>query len=273
MTIFQAILLGIVQGLTEFLPVSSSAHLALVPFFLNWELDPSVVFPFDVLVQLGTLLAVIIYFWSDLISMLTGSIRAIRQRSLHNNPEARLAIRVIIASIPAGLAGLLLKDLVEASFHSPLVVGIFLGITALFLCLAEWLGKRLKTIDQINAKNALWIGLGQALAIFPGISRSGATISTAMLCNFKRADAARFSFLMSIPIMLAAGGLSSLDLLQMENLSSFLPAILTGTLVSAVVGYLSIRWLLGYLNKHSFRGFALYCIILGILTIVISILR
>ena len=94
-----------------------------------------------------------------------------------------------------------------------------------------------------------------------------------MLCNFKRADAARFSFLMSIPIMLAAGGLSSLDLLQMENLSSFLPAILTGTLVSAVVGYLSIRWLLGYLNKHSFRGFALYCIILGILTIVISILR
>ena len=272
MTFWQAIILGIVQGITEFLPISSSAHLVLVPFFLNWQLNPVWVFPFDVLVQMGTLLAVLVYFWKDLLDILKGIWLAVKIRTLKDNPDAWLGIWVVIATIPAGLIGLLIKDQVEAAFNSPLATGIFLLVTAALLFLAEYLGKRSRGLKQMNWLDAVVVGLAQALAIFPGVSRSGATISAGMLRNLKRPSAARFSFLMSIPVFVAAAVLSISDLADIPNLSGFLPVLLTGFLAAAVVGYLSIRWLLAFISKHSLKGFAVYCIALAVLTILVYVL-
>ena len=272
MTFWQAIILGIVQGITEFLPISSSAHLVLVPFFLNWQLNPVWVFPFDVLVQMGTLLAVLVYFWKDLLDILKGIWLAVKIRTLKDNPDAWLGIWVVIATIPAGLIGLLIKDQVEAAFNSPLATGIFLLVTAALLFLAEYLGKRSRGLKQMNWLDAVVVGLAQALAIFPGVSRSGATISAGMLRNLKRPSAARFSFLMSIPVFVAAAVLSISDLADIPNLSGFLPVLLAGFLAAAVVGYLSIRWLLAFISKHSLKGFAVYCIALAVLTILVYVL-
>lgn len=272
MTFWQAIILGIVQGITEFLPISSSAHLVLVPFFLNWQLNPVWVFPFDVLVQMGTLLAVLVYFWKDLLDILKGIWLAVKIRTLKDNPDAWLGIWVVIATIPAGLIGLLIKDQVEAVFNSPLATGIFLLVTAALLFLAEYLGKRSRGLKQMNWLDAVVVGLAQALAIFPGVSRSGATISAGMLRNLKRPSAARFSFLMSIPVFVAAAVLSISDLADIPNLSGFLPVLLAGFLAAAVVGYLSIRWLLAFISKHSLKGFAVYCIALAVLTILVYVL-
>ncbi len=267
MTFWQAIFLGIIQGFTEFLPISSSAHLVLVPYFFNWQLDTLVVFPFDVLVQLGTLLAVLVFFWKDLWSILNGLCKALRTRSFKDNPSAWLGVWVVLATIPAGIVGVLIKNQVEAAFHSPLAVAIFLLVTAALLLTAERFGKLNRSLNKMNWKDAVLVGFAQALAIFPGVSRSGATISTGMLRNLERPAAARFSFLLSIPIFVAAGILSIGDLLKVPSLSTFLPVLLAGFLAAAVVGYLSIRWLLSFLNKHSFKGFAVYCILLAILTI------
>jgi len=272
MTFWQAVILGIIQGITEFLPISSSAHLVLVPYFLNWQLNPEWVFPFDVLVQMGTLLAVLVYFWKDLLNILKGAWLAVSNRTLKDNPDAWLGIWVIIATIPAGIIGLLIKDQVEAAFNSPLVTGIFLLVTAGLLFLAEFVGKRTRDLKQLNWLDAVVVGFAQALAIFPGVSRSGATISAGMLRNLDRPAAARFSFLMSIPIFVAAGMLSIGDLGDIPNLSSFLPVLLAGMLIAAMVGYLSIRWLLGYVSKHSFKGFAAYCIALAVITILVYVI-
>jgi undecaprenyl-diphosphatase len=273
MTFLQSIILGIIQGITEFLPISSSAHLVLVPFFFQWNLDEQVVFPFDVLVQLGTLAAVVVYFWKDIWQILVGCWKALRTRSLKDNESARLGLLVALATIPAGIFGLLIKDQVEAAFHSALAVGIFLLVTALLLFLAEWLGKRTRNLSKLSWLDAVVIGLAQALAIFPGVSRSGSTISAGMLRNIERPAAARFSFLMSIPIFVAAGVLSIGDLMAIPNFSNFLPIMAVGFLAAAVVGYLSIHWLLSFLNKHSFKGFAIYCVVLGLITIGVYAIR
>jgi undecaprenyl-diphosphatase len=266
MTIFQAIILGIVQGLTEFLPISSSAHLVIVPFLLDWQFPPEQVFPFDVLVQLGTLVGVIVYFWKDLVQLVTGSLSALKTRDWQHD-QFRLAKNIVIASIPAGLIGLLLKDLVEQAFHNPGVTGIFLLVTAAIMFTAEKLGKRRKGIGAVTWLDAIVIGFGQALAVFPGISRSGATISSAMLRDFKRDDAARFSFIMSIPIMLLAGVYSAVDMGSLQDLDSFLPVLLAGFVAAAIVGYFSIFWLLRFLRTRTLYPFVWYCLAAGLLTI------
>lgn len=270
MTIFQAIILGIVQGLTEYLPVSSSAHLVIVPFLLGWKFPEEQVFVFDVLVQLGTLLAVIVYFWKDLITILSEFFKGIISRKPFATDGAKMGWLIILASIPGGLAGLTVKPLVEAAFNSPAMVGLFLLVTAGLMMAAERFSQKERGFTSITWLDALLIGLGQALAVFPGISRSGATISAGLFRGLKRADAAKFSFLMSIPIMLAAGLLSALDLRDISNLTSFLPAILAGTLAAAVVGYLSIKWLLSFLNKRPLSVFSIYCAILGALVLIVS---
>lgn len=273
MTILQAILLGIVQGLTEFLPVSSSAHLVLVPFFLNWTLPAEQVFVFDVLVQLGTLVAVIVFFWKDLWGIVQAWVKALLARKPFGDPQARMGWYLILATIPAGLLGVLIKDTVEAAFHSALAVGGFLIVTAALLYIAEWLGKRSRKLEEMTWKDALVMGIGQAGAIFPGVSRSGATITAGMLRGLDRPAAARFSFLMSVPVMLAAGVLSIFDVAEMPGLSAFLPSLVVGFISAAVVGYFAIRWLLGYLVRHSLKGFAIYCAALGLLTIVVSLVK
>ncbi len=217
MTLLQAIILGIIQGLTEFLPVSSSAHLVLTPFLLGWNIPAEQVFPFDVLVQMGTLVAVIIYFWKDLITILRGFFEGLVQKQPFGSEPARLGWYLILGSIPAGVAGLFLKDMVEQAFSSPGATALLLLGTAALLITAEMLGRRTRSASDFNWLDALVMGLFQAVSIFPGISRSGSTISGGLFRQLDRVTAARFSFLLSIPVMLAAGGLGVLDLLEVAN--------------------------------------------------------
>ncbi len=273
MTIFQSILLGIIQGLTEFLPISSSAHLVLVPYWFNWQIPADEGFIFNVLVQMGTLAAVIIYFWKDLIVIISDVIKGLIAKKPFADPSARLGWWIILGTIPAGIFGLLIKDQVEAAFSSPMITAIFLLVTAVLLLVAEWIGKRQKSLAEMTWLDSIIIGVFQAISVFPGISRSGATITGGMLRKFTRQEAARFSFLLSIPIMLAAGGLATSDLVGLPVLSDFLPTVLVGILIAGVVGYLSIRWLLGYLIHHTFLGFSFYCIGVWLITFLVTVVR
>ncbi len=265
MTIIHAFVLGIIQGLTEFIPVSSTAHLLIAQKLLGIPSD-NAIFAFLVLVQLGTTLALIVYFWRDLISL----IRAFFARPF-STPENRLAWYIIIATIPALIAGVLLKNAVQSLFRTPLLeAGIRLLAAAILLSLAELLGHRTRSLDSMNWLDALIVGLFQVLAIFPGVSRSGTTISAGMIREFDRPSSARFAFLMSIPVLVAAGAYESLDVLKLPHLASFLPFVATGLIVAAVVGWFSIRWLLNYLNRHSLYLFAAYCGLLGLIVLLVQ---
>jgi len=273
MTVIQALILGIVQGLTEFLPVSSSAHLVLVPFLLNWKLDPTQAFVFDVLVQLGTLAAVIAYFWKDLLAILKAWAAGIRARQPFAEADSRLGWLVILATIPAGLAGLLLKDKVEAAFSDPMLTSVMLFITAVLLTLSEVFSKKTRETAQLSWLDSFIIGVFQAVAIFPGISRSGATISGALFRGLKRQDAARFSFLLAIPIMTAAGVLALKDLLAVPGLAAFLPVVLLGGIVAGLVGYFVIRWFLTFLKTRNMLPFALYCALVAVAVLLVMGIR
>jgi len=273
MSLLEAIILGIIQGLTEFLPISSSAHLVLVPFLLNWQLDEAFVFVFDVLVQMGTLVAVIVYFRKDLWNIIRAWVAGLISRKPFAEADSRLGWYLILATIPAAVLGLLVKDLVEAAFNSPLATGLFLLLTAALLVTAEKIGKRNRSMEQMDWKDALTIGAFQAISIFPGVSRSGSTITGGMTRHLDRPSAARFSFLMSVPVMLAAGGLALLDLLDVPNLAQFLPVMAAGFVAAAVVGYLSIRWLLSFLTRRTLYPFAIYCVALSVIVVVVSLLR
>lgn len=270
MTLIQSLILGIIQGLTEFLPISSSAHLVLVPHLLGWQIPEAQVFPFDVLVQLGTLAAVILYFWKDLWSIIREFFKALVARNPFGTQDARLGWYLILATIPAGIAGILIKDTVESFFNSATATAVFLFGTAVLLTLAELLGKRKRDFADIKWLDALVIGLFQMISLFPGISRSGSTIAGGMFRKLDRPAAARFSFLMSIPVMLGAGLVSFKDALEMPDFSSFLPIILVGFLAALLVGYLSIHWLLNFLGKRSLYVFAVYCILLGTLVLTLG---
>jgi len=272
MSILQGLILGIVQGLTEFLPISSSAHLVLVPYFLGWDktIPSEQIFPFGVLVQLGTLLAVIVYFWKDLMAILKAWFSGLIRRRPFESADARMGWYIILATIPAGIFGLLIKKQVEAAFNSPAATGLFLLVTAVFLVVAEIFGKGQRTLTHLGWLDALVMGLFQAAAIFPGVSRSGSTITGGMLRGLDRPSAARFSFIMSIPIMLAAGLLSIGDLNGLASLKTFLPSLLAGFIAAAIFGFLSIRWLLNFLRTRPLVGFAIYCTVLGLITLIVS---
>ena len=273
MTFLQSLILGVVQGLTEFLPVSSSAHLVLVPFILNWTLDPTKAFIFDVLVQLGTLVAVIAYFWKDILAIFKAVIAGIRSKKPFEEANSRLGWFIVLATIPAGLGGLLLKSRVEEAFSNPVMTAILLFVTAVILTLAEVFSRKERNLESVTVLDAVVIGFFQLLAIFPGISRSGATISGGLSCGLKREAAAKFAFLMSIPVMLAAGLLSLLDLVKVPDLGSFLPVLSIGFIAALVVGYLSIRWLLNFVKSRSLIPFAVYCAVVSVLTIFIAYFR
>jgi undecaprenyl-diphosphatase len=273
MTLLQSILLGIIQGLTEFLPISSSAHLVLVPYLLNWDIPEGQAFIFNVLVQVATLVAVIAYFWKDLMDILQAWLKATWQCRPFSTSDSRLGWYILLATLPAGIIGLLLKDLVERAFASPVVTAGFLFITAVLLVIAERVGKRDRQLEEIKGGDALLVGFGQALAIFPGVSRSGATIAAGMTRNLQRPASARFAFLISIPIMLAAGLLAGLDLLNIPDFASLLPVFIPGFIAAAVTGYLSIRWLLVFLLRHTLYGFAIYCVVFALIVFGVSAIR
>ena len=265
MTVFQAFLLGIIQGLTEFIPVSSTAHLLISQTILKIPADDAM-FSFLVIVQLGTIVSLIVFYWKDLFSIVRAVI--VDFRSLGDfgsmKPEAKLGWYIIIATIPALLAGYLLKDAVEALFKQPMFeASIRLFSAAILLTLAELLTRKNRALPSMTWLDALIVGLFQIIAVFPGASRSGTTISCGMFRGLDRPSAARFAFLMSVPVMLAAGGYEMLDVLKMPNLSEFLPLLAVGFVTAAIVGWFAIKWLIDYLSKRSLYIFAVYCAVVG----------
>jgi undecaprenyl-diphosphatase len=269
MTFLQAIVLGILQGATEFLPISSSGHLVVVPALFGWSFDPQEAFIFDVWVQLGTLLAVIAYFWPDLWRITLASITSLWRPNQWALPETRQGLYLVIATLPAVVIGLLFKDTIEALFSAPRAAAAFLLLTALLLVLAERAGRRTRTLNELNWRDALWIGLFQALALLPGVSRSGSTITGGMLRHLDRPAAARFSFLMSVPVMLGAGVFTGADLLFSPGVNALLPQIVAGMAAAALVGFISIHWLLRFVSSRPVWWFSFYLVALAALVLVI----
>jgi len=269
MTIIQAIILGIVQGLTEFIPVSSSGHLVLVPHLLGWEFDHARAFIFDVLVQWGTLFAVFFYYRKDLTAIGLEFIQTLLAGKPFSTENSRMGWYLILATIPAVIVGLLCKDLIESAFSNAKATGLFLLLTAVLLIIAELAGKRNRSTKDISWFDALWIGCSQVLALLPGVSRSGSTIAGGMTRNLDRSSAARFSFLMSVPVMVGAGVLAFKDLFAMPTTDGFILSLGVGFFAALLSGYLAIRWLIAYLSKHSLYIFAVYCSLAGLLILVL----
>ena len=258
MNLIHSILLGIIQGLTEFIPVSSTAHLLIGQKLLGLPADDAM-FSFLVIVQLGTLVSLFAFYWKDLLSIAKATLDFRR-----STPERNLGLYIIIATIPALLAGYLLKDAVEALFRQPMLeASIRLFTAAVLLTLAELLSKKNRSLESMTWPDALFVGIMQVIAVFPGASRSGTTISGGMFRGFDRPSAARFAFLMSVPVLLAAGGYEMLDVIKMPNLSEFLPLLAVGFITAAVVGWFAIKWLIDYLGKGSLYVFAAYCAVVG----------
>lgn len=274
MPIFEALILGLVQGLTEYIPVSSTAHLLLIPWLLGWQLDADATFVFTILIQWGTLVGVLIYFWRDIWAIVRGVLDGLIKRQPLGTPDARLGWWIVVATLPAVLGGILFKKAVEVLYTQPIVIAIILMAAAGLMWVAERFGKRTRQIDSMTAVDAGIIGTWQVLALFPGVSRSSATVSGGMLRHFGRAEAARFSFLMSIPALLGAGVIAIKDLLEVKGLLATLAAPLAvGFVVAAISGYASIRWLLGYLKTRPLNVFAFYRLAFGALIIIVALSR
>jgi undecaprenyl-diphosphatase len=256
----EALILGIVQGLTEFLPVSSTAHIRIVPAIFGWE-DPGA--PFTAAIQLGTLVAVIAYFWRDLIRALAGWAASIVDPSFRNTPEARLGWAVVFGSIPIGIVGVLFQDEIETGLRSLWVVAWALIAVGILMAIAEKTGTRERKTGEVGAKDGWVVGMFQALALVPGVSRSGATISGALFLGFERAEAARFSFLLSIPSVLAAG-IYSIWKHREVLLGPEQAAVWLANGASLVSGYLAIAFLIRMLQKHGTFAFVFYRIALGV---------
>ena len=273
MTILQAVVLGVVQGLTEFLPVSSTAHLILLPHLLGWQLQADAVFAFDVLLQLGTLAAVLIYFHRDLIEIAAAMLQGITQRKPWQTPTARLGWLLIAGTIPAVVLGIAFKPYIEALHQQPAVVaGVLAGTAALIFGAEHW-GRRERPLATLTPLDALLIGAFQASALVPGVSRSAATMCGALLRGLQRPDAARFSFLLSVPVLAGAGVLAAADLAATPNVSALLLPLLIGTFTSMLVGLASIYWLLSYLQRRTLLVFGWYRIAAGLLALAVLMLR
>lgn len=265
MEIWQAIILGILQGATEFLPVSSSGHLVLVPWLVGWE-SPGLAF--DAVLHLGTMVAVLAYFWRDWLCLLRGGWQVLRQRRL-DHADGRVLMMIVFATIPAGLAGLFLEDFFESVFDTPAAAACFLLVTAGLLAASERLGEPQRVLSGINWIDSLLIGLAQALAIFPGISRSGSTIAAGLWRELRREEAARFSFLLATPIIFAAGAKQVLELFTENHTIS--NNYFAGFIAAAIVGYLCIWWLLNFIKKRRLYVFAAYCAIFGVFCLLVAL--
>jgi undecaprenyl-diphosphatase len=266
----QALLLSVVQGVTEFLPVSSSGHLILVPYFLKW---PDQGLAFDIATHVGTLLAILVYFRWDVRDLVIGFFTGQPRSADGDYNPRRLALMIVLATIPAGIAGLLFKDWVETQARSALLVAGTTIVYGLLLGLADRVGRHAKTIGEIGWQAALLIGMAQALAIVPGTSRSGVTITAALLLGLTRPAAARFSFLLGIPVFTLAALKQGLDLLETGVPTGELLPMGIGLVGSAVIGYMVIAWLLKWLRSRSLQVFMVYRLILGAVILATVFLR
>lgn len=268
MGLVQAFVLGVVQGIGEFLPISSSGHLVIVPYIFGWDYQG---LGFDVALHMGTVLAIIAYFWRDWLVILSEGLspndRANKNDDF-NYPQNLLWI-ILVASIPAAIAGYFLEDLAAHALRNPLLVALMLAIFAIFLWIVDAASKERGEIKTVNYPKGFLIGFAQAIALFPGVSRSGVTATAGMLLNLDRKSAMRFSFLLSTPAVIGAFLLTLKDISAASLNITFLVAVAT----SAIVGFLSIKYLLKYLEKHSFAPFAIYRIALSLLIFILYFLR
>jgi undecaprenyl-diphosphatase len=265
MDYLHAIMLALVQGLSEFLPISSSAHLILLPRLLGWD-DQGLAF--DVAVHVGTLAAVIAYFRHDVACLLCAWGGSCVKRQL--NPDAQLAWLVVLSTLPVALCGLLFHDLIENYLRSPLLIAVATIGFGLLLGLSDMRGRKVRTEDTLTVTDALWIGLAQALALIPGTSRSGITMTAALALGLTRSAAARFSFLLSVPVILMAGGYESVQLLQQAEPVEWGPLVL-GTLVAAISAYLSIHFFMRLIEQVGMLPFVIYRLLLGVFLLLLFV--
>jgi undecaprenyl-diphosphatase len=286
MLLIQGILLGIIQGLTEFAPVSSSAHLIIVPWLFGWN-DPVLnSLPFDVSLHLGTLLAVLAFFADDWVRLIRGVIASLVDRRIGDNPDRRLGWLLILGTIPGGIAGVLGETKIEELFHQPgvepssyamIVMAAIIALLGLALWVAERITRHIRALDKVDLKDTILVGVAQAFAIFPGVSRSGSTITAGLALGLRRPDAARFSFLLSAPIIAGAGLKSLLEILgELKAGSIGQTEVLLfpiGFVAAAISGYLCIKYLLLFLQSRSTDVFVYYRWALALLIIVVALVR
>ena len=265
MDFLQAVVLGVIQGLTEFLPISSSAHLAIFPKFFGWD-DPGAAY--TAVVQIGTEVAVVLYFWRDIWTIGSGWVKGVFSSEARRAPEWRMGWFVIIGSLPIVLFGLALQDLIDREFRNLWVIGTTLIVLGIVLGIAERVGRKTSGIESMTMRHAILLGLAQAGALVPGVSRSGATISMGLFLGYERAAATRYAFLLAIPAVLGAGIYKLKDIPGGENAYGVGPTIV-GTIVSFVVGIAVIHWLLKFVSTRSYAPFVVYRIGLGALVLIL----
>ena len=259
MTIFQAIILGITQGLTELLPISSSAHLFLIPWIFNWDIPDS----FDVALHFGTLLAIGIFFFKDWIQLIKGGWNQVKGKKTH---DGKMFWYIVIATIPGGIIGFILDHFLEGIFKQPIIIAVALIVMGIILYIADTYSKSKTNYEQLSFKQTFIVGLSQCLAFIPGVSRSGITMTTGRIMGIDRESVAKYSFMLSAPIVLAA------TIFKIKDFVFNLEFII-GVLISFAVGIIVIKFLLDYLKKGSFKLFAIYRVIMGIGIIIFYFVR
>jgi undecaprenyl-diphosphatase len=269
MPIYEAVILGVVQGITEFLPISSTAHLRVVPALLGWG-DPGAAY--SAVIQLGSVLASMTYFSKDIVSISSGALKGLQKKDF-GDKDVRMAGAIAFGTIPVCVIGLIVKHLLESDdspLRSLMVVGCASIFMAAMLALAEKIGTHKRGIDTIGAKDGLLVGFGQAMALIPGCSRSGSTLTVAMLLNLKRDQAARFSFLLGMPALIISGIVELYHMYKAGMSDVGMIDLIVGLVVSAVVSYAAIAWLLKYLQNHATWIFVGYRVLFGIAVIVLA---
>jgi len=277
LTIQQAIILGIVQGLTEFLPISSSGHLLIVPWLFNWHFlldNPELNKTFDVALHLGTFVAVVIYFWREIGRLLSAWVRSMTRRSLAD-PEARLAWFLVVSTIPAAFLGVAFESFIEERLGKPWIIAIMMIVFALVMYTVDHLARLDRDLEALTWTDAILIGIAQAFALCPGVSRSGITMMTGMALRLDRESAARYSFLLSIPVIGGAAAYKGLQVAQDGLPAGTAAPFAVGIAAAALSGFAAIWFLLAYLRRHSFDLFVIYRIAIGIgmLILIISGVR
>jgi len=267
--IIKAVVLGIIQGLSEFLPISSTAHLRIIPSFFGWK---DIGAAYTAVIQIGTMIAIIIYFWKDLNNMFFSFISSIKEKSYMSKPDTRLLFMVCIGTIPILIFGYLFKDVIRTELRNIYIIAVDMVLFSFVILAGEKYTKKTASIEKLSIKDSIIIGFFQSVALIPGTSRSGSTMTGAFLRNMDRESAARYSFLLSIPAVLVSG----LYELYSERTSLFTSAahiesLIIATIVSGIVGYISIWFFLAYLKKHTLMIFIVYRILFGLLIIILLI--
>ncbi|MDP2671663.1 MAG: undecaprenyl-diphosphatase UppP [bacterium] len=272
--IFQAVILGFIQGMTEFLPISSTAHLIVVPWFFGWQ-GVVASLPFDLALHIGTSLAVIGFFWRDWVRLFLSFLRNLPggTKKIWQETESRLFLLLALGSIPAAIAGVFLENIVENSFRKDMV--LITSVVIIFALVLYWADSRIgkRKVEKVTLRDSLAVGFAQVLALIPGVSRSGITITAGLLAGLDREAATRFSFLLSTPIIVGASLFKFKDIIKEGGFGDHFDIFLVGSLASAVSGWIAIKFLLSFVQKNSFRVFVVYRLVVGVALLLVTIAR